>query len=129
MPITYEIDKTRRLIRTQCVGHVSFDEVMQHFGTLEQDPGCPERLDVLLNLTELTSVPETHQLRHITEKIAHVQSKIKFEVCAIVSDTDLLFGLARMFVVFAEERFRATHVFRKVDDAEKWLISQQLADS
>jgi hypothetical protein len=51
MPVTYQIDKGNRMIRTKCKGPVSIEEVIDHFRTLEQDPECAERLDVLLEVS------------------------------------------------------------------------------
>ena len=62
MPITYEIDPARRLILTRCVGHTDLREVMTHFEQLVNDPNCPPVLDVLLDLSEMTAVPDSGQL-------------------------------------------------------------------
>jgi len=126
MPITYEIDKARGVIRTRCVGHVVFAEVAEHFRTLFLDPACPERLDVLLDLSEMTSVPGVEQLKAVPGEIGRIRDRVRFEACAIVATSDLLFGLTRMFEVFAEEQFRTTCVFRDASEAEAWLIAQQM---
>ena len=125
MPVTYEIDRTRAIIRTKCVGDVTFAEVLEHFRELHGNPECPARLDVLLDLTGCTSQAESAQLRTVTYAIGSIRNRIQFDACAIVAPTDLLFGMGRMFEILAEEQFRATHVFRSVADAEEWLSSQQ----
>jgi hypothetical protein len=124
MPVTYQIDRTRNLIRTRCFGEVTLEEVLDHFRTLQSDPECPSRLDVLLDLSECLSAASGGQLRTVNQAIASVRERVQFDACAIVAPTDLLFGMGRMFEVLAEERFRATHVFRSVVDAEEWLSSQ-----
>jgi hypothetical protein len=40
---------------------------------------------------------------------------------AIIASQDALFGMARMFEVFAENYFGATRVFRSMDDGTRWL--------
>ena len=124
MPVPYLIDQASRIIRTRCVGNVTFDEVMNHFRILADDPACLNYLNVLLDLTEMTSLPESKQLRSVSDQIGSVREAVQFGACAIVAPNDVLFGLTRMFSVFAENRFRVIQVFRKLDEAEVWLVGQ-----
>jgi hypothetical protein len=121
MSVTYEIDQGSGLIETRCTGEVSFNEVMEHFRELEDDPTVPERLDVLLDLSGITSLPEAGQLREVTRAIDHLRAKIEWGACAIVANRDALFGMSRMFEVFAGELFARTHVFRERPEAERWI--------
>ena len=82
MPVTYRIDRPNQLILTRCTGAVVLDEVRQHFVALSQDPECPERLDVLLDLSEMTTLPASDQLRTVTTDIARLQPEIQFGICA-----------------------------------------------
>ena len=124
MPVTYEIDNKRSIIHTSCTGAVTFDEVVGHFSALARDPACPDRLDVLLDLTRLETAPTSDQLMRITEVIGQAREKVRFGACAIVAPSDLLFGFMRMFEVFAEEKFHSTMTFRGLDDAARWLAEQ-----
>ena len=125
VPVTYRIDPLNGLIRTTCRGAVTLQEVVGHFGELRRSSACPKRLDVLLNLSEQTSVPAAGNLRDVTKAIGSVRSKVEFGICAIVAGTDVLFGMLRMFEVFAERHFRETHVFRGVEEAELWLATRR----
>lgn len=44
----------------------------EHFDELEASPGRTERLDVLLDLTGVTSLPDTQQLRAVADRIERV---------------------------------------------------------
>ena len=121
MPVSYQIDQSQGVIRTKCFGNVTFDEVINHFEILVRDPRCPNHLDVLLDLSETTSMPKTNQLKEVSSEIGRIRKSVRFDACAIVAGRDALFGMARMFEVFAEEHFRATRVLRTLDEAEKWL--------
>ena len=125
MPVVYRIDAARKLIDTRCVGYVNFNEVLNHFQTLLDDPECPDRLDVLLDLREVTSVPEDHQLRQLSYKIGSISDRLQFGACAIVATADVIFGMARMFEVFAEKWFKEIRVFRDVAEAQEWLKSEK----
>ncbi len=125
MPVTYTIDAKQRLIRTRCVGNVTYDEVAAHFQSLLVDPEVPEYLDVLLDLSELGSLPETRQLENITREVQKTRVKLRFGVCAIVAQRDALFGMMRMFEVVARAYFREIRAFRVMAEAEAWLASER----
>lgn len=121
MPVTYEIDGQRRLIRTRCVGATTLEEVLAHFDTLQRDLRRPEHLDVILDLSAQISLPEADQLRVVAARITDVHD-IKFGKLAVVVDRDSMFGMARMFEVFVESHFTASRVFRDGNEAERWVL-------
>jgi hypothetical protein len=121
MPVRYKIERETCKIWTRCLGAVSFAEVMGHFKKLEADPAVPARLDVLLDLRETTTTPETTQLRHVAQEIKRLESRLKWGACAIVAPRDALFGMSRMFEVFTDRSFSATRVFREFAEAQEWL--------
>jgi hypothetical protein len=121
MSVTYRIDRTKRIIFTKCDGNVIPYEVSEHFQELERDPECPDRLNVLLDLSEMTSIPASEQLRVVSDQIGRIRGKVRFEYCAVVAVTDVLYGMSRMFQVFAEKWFREILVFSSRDEAEAWL--------
>ena len=125
MPVTYLIDGAAGIIRTRCAGIVTFEEVAGHFRELAEDPGCPERLDVLLDLTAIESLPDPSQLRSVGVEIDRVRERVQFGSCAIVAGSDAMFGMMRMFEVFAANRFGAIRVSRALDEAESWLASRR----
>jgi hypothetical protein len=122
--VTYKIDTARKLIRTRCIGDVNPKEVSDHFRDLERDPCRPDRLDVLLDLTETTSLPEAQNLREVSFHIEDLRRSLRFGACAIVACNDVLFGMMRMFEVYATDYFVSTRVFKKIADAETWLESR-----
>ena len=121
MPVTYMIDTDKRLIHTICSGTVTLPEVVGHFRMLRDDPVCTGHLDVLLDVRDITSAPESSQLRVVTREVAAVRKKVEFGMCAIIASRDIVFGMMRVFAVFAEPFFRAIRVFREVGEAKAWL--------
>jgi hypothetical protein len=126
MPVTYSIDHGRALIRTRCAGVVTLTDVLAHFATLARDPRCPRRLDVLLDWSDLETMPQPGQLRTIAQEIGTIEGSVGFRACAVVAPRDVVYGLARMFQTFAAERFSSTLVCRTLDEAEAWLQQQVL---
>jgi hypothetical protein len=129
VPVTYQIDSAARFIHTRCIGAVVLEEVREHFATLSGDPECPDRLDVLLDLSEMTTIPDASELRTVTTDIARIRPQVQFGSCAIIASRDALFGMARMFEVFAEAYFVATRVFRAEVDGLAWLESRRRGPS
>lgn len=103
---------------------MTLQEVIDHLRKLQQDPECPERLDVLLDLSEASSLPECQLLVVITE-LKKIRSAVSFDACAIQASRPSLFGMMRMFEVLAEELFRVTRTFQSATEAETWLLSEQ----
>jgi hypothetical protein len=108
---------------------VALADVIDHFRTLSEDPVCAGHLDVLLDVREADSLPESNQLRVVSSEIAAIRVKVQFGLCAIVAKRDAMFGMMRMFGVFAERGFGAIRVFRGTAEAEAWLMSQQSAEA
>ncbi len=125
MPVSYAIDGAAGIIRTRCVGKVTYDDVVRHFRTLAEDPACPPRLDVLLDVTELETLPETSQLFPIGMEMDRVRSRVEFGRCAIVAASDEAYRMTRMFEAFAADRFDAIRVFREAGEAQRWLGSNK----
>ena len=125
MPVTYTIDTKERVIRTRCIGMVTLAEVAGHFQELEGDPGCVEGLNVLLDLSEVESLPDSNQIRAVVLELKKIQKKVRFGACAVVAVRDALFGMLRMFEVMAQDYFRVIRVFRATTEAEVWLASQR----
>src|SRR5208283_1821193 len=125
MPISYQIDGGRRLIRTRVTGCITWREVTDHFRQLEADPQFRVPLDVLLDLTDCTSFRERRQLEGLALHLKNVNElggRTSFRHCAIVAHQSALFGMARMFAVLAEDQFVATSVFRTAAEGEAWLL-------
>jgi hypothetical protein len=125
MPVTYQIDTANRLVHTTCTGPITVMDVINHFRALEEDPACPNCVDVLLDVQAGTTVPNTADLRVVAREIARIRGRVQFGVCAIVASTDVLFGMMRMFEVFAEENFHKTQAFRTIGAAEEWLAAER----
>jgi hypothetical protein len=127
VPVTYEIDAGRGLIRTRCVGATTLPDVMDHFRILRSDPALPEMMSVLLDLTELTSPPDSAQIREVAAETGRMREVVRWGALAVVAPTDVLFGMSRMLEVMAETHFESTRVFRELAPAEAWLRSRARA--
>lgn len=123
MPVSYQIDQELALIRTRCTGDVAFTEVVDHFRSLESEASLPRKLDVLLDLTEMQSVPDSGQMDSVAREVGILVAKVEWGSCAIAASGDLLFGMSRVFQALAESHFANLTVVRSLEEAERWLAS------
>jgi hypothetical protein len=124
MPIPYEIDEARSLIRTRCTGTMTLPEVIDHFKELRADPRLPKRVNVLLDLTALVNAPERDQLRSVVAEVKEAGTALRWGAIAVAARTDLIYGMSRIFAVFVEDVFTSTGVFRQLAEAERWIDAQ-----
>ena len=95
--------------------------MIDHFRELNEDPACSGRLDVLLDVTDIDSLPDSSQLGAVGTAVIAIRKKVQFGSCAIVADRDALFGIMRVFEVKAGDYLEAIRVFRRIAEAEIWL--------
>ncbi|MBW2495112.1 MAG: STAS/SEC14 domain-containing protein [Deltaproteobacteria bacterium] len=121
MTIHYRIDASINRITTRGFGELTLDEVIQHFDELSLDPSFEPGLDVLLDLADCKTLPESDQIRAAAQRVTAAPSSLRFGRLAIVVTSEALFGMLRMFHTFAESAFSAAQVFRDRDEALRWL--------
>lgn len=121
MPVLYEIDVPRRLVRTTCAGSVTFEQVMAHFEALERDPRRTGPMDVVLDIRTITTTPETSQLRQVAERMSPERSTLKYGRLVIVAFTPEAIGIGRLFAQFARDRFVSATVVSTLAEAERSL--------
>ena len=125
MPVTYRIDRELNRIVTRCTGQTTLREVLGHFEELEADPDCPPHADVLLDLSEISNLPNVGQIRAAAERAGDASRKVGFGACAIVVGSEAWFGMARVFEAFTDRYFERSSVFRSREAAEIWLDGEQ----
>ncbi len=104
---------------TRAEGLVTFEEVKLHLDieAVERGLELPELVDARGAMTSIT----TDQVRQLVAR-AHVTARsLPLGPTAIVTDSDHLFGMARMYAILAEPIGAPVEVFRDIDAALKWL--------
>ena len=120
MPITYAIDVPRALIVTRCVDHVTLAEVRKHFQELARVWPPVDRLDVLLDLTDQTSLPTLRELEEVATEVEQQIGPRRFGRCAVVSEQDLHLSM-QMFEVLVGPFFDGIQIFPTLLAALEWL--------
>ncbi len=125
MPVTYTIDRELNTVHTVCSGNVTYEEIAAHFAQLTADPELPDRIDILLDVSQTTSLPESQQIMSVSIEIENLSTVTKLQACAMVAQDDVLFGMVRMLEAFAEKLFSSMNVFRTLDEAQAWLAAER----
>jgi hypothetical protein len=129
MPITYEIDPAAGMIRLRFVDDVTLAETLEVLHALRADPATPARLDMLVDLRHTPGLPQSGQLRAIVGELGRVAPKLRWGACALVASSDSVYGVSRMFAVYAESAFERVQVFRGIEEAESWLAAARSQSS
>ena len=119
--VSYRIDREAGRIRTVCAGPVRLGDVVEHFRTLASDPALPPKLDVLLDLLAMTSLPDGDQIRAAAAEASRLRTRVAWGALAVVAGSDSLFGMSRVFETLVEPYFERTAVFRDLSSATAWL--------
>jgi hypothetical protein len=121
MPITYTIDVPRALIVTRGFGQVTLAEVREHFQELARVWPPVDRLDVLLDLTEQTSLPTLGDLEKVATEVDEQIGARRFGRCAVVTAQNLHAPM-QMFEVLVGTLFDAIEIFPTPFAALVWLL-------
>ncbi len=125
MPISFKFNPERNLVTVLAEGIITDDDMRCYRKDLISDPRfCPG----MKVLSDHRSV-EQHMLS-VEGVYRNMQEngvlKSQFKDCrqAIVTNSDLHFGMTRMYQVMMSDIFPNIKVFRDIDEAEAWLFEE-----
>jgi hypothetical protein len=122
-PISFHFNPALDLVITKAEGLVTFEDIQGHIDCESQRRalGYPEVIDATGARTNVT--PD--DVKQIVERLRVEASKGAFGATAIVTNSDHLFGMARMLGIVSELRGGpAIAVFRTHEEAMAWLSSR-----
>jgi hypothetical protein len=120
MPAFYEIDKQRKLVVSTASGVLTLAEVLAHQQQLLEDSDFDPSFAYLVDFTQCTDLElSSDEIRRLALKpIFSADSRRAYLV-----NTDLQFGLVRMFGILRElSGEKDVHVFRDRRDALQWVL-------
>jgi hypothetical protein len=121
MAIRYSVDRLRGRLLTHADGIVTFHDINAHLDVEQRDHNLerPELVDARGATTDLTA----DQIRRLVHRAADMLRVAQLGPTAIVTDDDVVFGMARMYALLAEREGIVAEVFRDVESANRWLDS------
>jgi hypothetical protein len=125
MPATYEIDKERRLVVSTATGPFAMADGLAHQERLRKDPDFDPGFSQLMDLTAVTEYEiGVAEIQVLAQRglFSSVSRR------AIVVQSDLGYGLARMFEMFRENAGElGIRVFRDREEALDWVAPRNLS--
>jgi hypothetical protein len=124
MPVTYEIDKQRRLVISTVLDKLTVADALGHQEKLLKDPDFDPGFSQIIDVTRATlSGLEASDIRKIAERNVFSPGSRR----AIVVSTNLAFGFGRMFETLREGAGEnGIRVFRDLDEAVDWILSKSM---
>ena len=123
MPISYELDRTTRRVRTTVSGPVTPDDILNHFEATcrEEVLSCAELIDARGATPPILSAADIYQV--VNRILAAEFNRQAVGPRAVVLDDLAMFGMTRMFVTLVSDFFPIS-VFRDPAEAEGWLAER-----
>lgn len=118
MPCSYTIDLARSLVLSRGWGVLTDGELLAHVRALTVDPRFVRHFHQLADLRDVTDVEVTAST---VREMARLNPYGDGSRRAVVVTSDVLFGMARMYQILRDEPTDQLEIFRKLDDALRWL--------
>jgi hypothetical protein len=118
MPCAYTIDLARSLVLSRGWGEVTDRELLAHVRALTADPRFARSFHQFIDLRDVTDVQITASTIREMVKLNPFGAGARR---AVVVTSDVVFGMARMYQILRDESPDEFEIFRKLDDALRWL--------
>jgi len=125
MPAYFRIDKERRLVMSTISGVFTLADGLAHQEKLLKDPDFDPNFSQLLDCTHVTHVElRPEDVRRLAQRSIFSPNSHR----AILVGSDLVFGFARMFLMFRETLGeKGIRVFYSLDEALYWVLAENTA--
>ncbi len=118
MPVSYRIDRERRIVFTEASGVLTDSDVIEFQRRLRDDPEFEPDFRQLADCRAIEEVGMTSQgVGEASSRSPFSQGSLR----AIVVSSDVAFGMARMFENLRHEARDEIRVFREAEEARRWL--------
>ncbi|SRR6266404_9551249 len=125
MPAFYKIDKERKLVMSTGSGVYTMADALAHQDKLLKDPDFDRSFSQLYDFTHITDVElSSEDIRILARRTVFSENSRR----AFLVNSDLKFGLGRMFIIFRDTLGETgIRVFRNLDDALDWVLARDHA--
>ena len=122
MPIEYDIITDKQLVLAKGSGVITGIDVIRHLEALAADDRYKAPMKKLVDYRTIDSIIITSEEAYL---IAQKKKKLAIifagEKCAFVSPRDVTYGTSRVHQALLDGTGINTEVFRRIEDALKWL--------
>ena len=121
MPVSYTVEPPS-LFLVHASGKVTHAEAASVLGEIGEDERLMPGARMLIDGREVTGTPVRLELRQIARQMAELKD-FGLETTVIVTNQGFVYGVARMFAMFAEIFGYRVGVCLTIDDAFEWLAT------
>jgi len=124
MPITYERHDETRRIRVTASGALTLRDVLAVIDRQLAEGAWS--YSMLYDARDLTTMPSADDVRKLAARVEALAQKHGARgAIAIVTNSDAVYGTARMYAALSQQPRQTISVFRAFDEAERWLAGEQ----
>ena len=121
MPINFHYDPEVGILFTRAEGLLTFEEILRHLDEERNAKGIahPEIFDATQANTDSTA----EQIRAVVQRMIEMGRQGVFGPTAVITDNDVLFGMASMLAILSELRGGPkVQAFRTFSEGLDWLV-------
>jgi len=120
MPIDYRVDSARRVLIAEVVGRVTDDDLLAYGRALLDDPRAGEANHEFVDLrsVDASSIITSQGVRALAQFWIDAYAKMSGGRLAILAESDVSYGMARMYQSYRADGPDEIRIFR--DEAEAW---------
>jgi hypothetical protein len=125
MPITYEVDHNAERVRVVGAGDIRIEDLVALASELAERRclSCTQLFDA----RRATLVLSAEEIRRLVALTARLREEHGHARTAFVAESDVTFGLARMYATLAADSDGGFMVYRTMEDGAAWLGWQSAA--
>ena len=120
MPLTFEVDGDRGILRSHGTGVLSMADLLEYFAETRAHPAYDPSMHRVMDLREVTQLPSSDDIRSLAT-FARTKAPVETARMAIIASSDLAFGVSMMFKAFVGYGERLI-VVRDEAEAMAWLM-------
>ena len=122
MPVTYKISPELNVAYMKAWGNVSVDEILTAGVKMFTDTQWENGLNILIDYRDTQEFAiKAEDVKKVVQQDRQNEPLFDKSKCAIVANTDLIFGISRMWEILSEDINIPRMVFRDINDARIWL--------
>ena len=121
MAFEFEIDTTEGIMCKRGTGSVTVDDIHAQLAAEMEHPDFKPGLRRLVDYRFLEPRLSAEDVEAIAATMGRLQDRFGSARWAIVTNSDLVYGLTRMYMAFSDDSPIEVSVFREMDAARDWL--------
>jgi hypothetical protein len=125
MQIKRFLDEQRDVMHTTIVGEITWEKLRVHMSQAAADSSYNPALPALVDLRNATSQLTADEIIQLVKTLESMSPRLKGARRALLVDSDLMYGLYRMFEAFSVDGPLVCRAFRDEQEAWDWISRKE----